>query len=363
MDACDADLGTAVDGAADGAVDGAANDAVDLIAFGQLFLELVFGHVPRLPGPGEEIFTDEFAISCGGSVTIATAARAAGARAGISSLLGDDLGSRVAEQHCIARGIDLRASRRVTGSTAGITVVLNFSGERSFVSHVPSRPGGEPPELDRWHRVLDEHRPSWCYVHAGPGVADLLRHAHDVGTRVALDLSFGSIEKDREAVVDCAGLADVFLPNEAELARLTGARDVDASLEIASAWCRTLVVTRGPAGASLVRDGHAQLVAEGVHEVEVRDRTGAGDSFAGALVGALVAGSTLLDAVAAGNAAGSDAVGRLGAVGEVEVEGLSRSPGALSGLVATVLGGAGPARASSRGAPLEGPYDVKENLR
>jgi sugar/nucleoside kinase (ribokinase family) len=57
--------------------------------------------------------------------------------------------------------------------------------------------------------------------------------------------------------------------------------------------------------------------------VEVRDRTGAGDAFAGALIGALCQGASITDAVAAGNAAGSETVGKLGGVGEVEVEGLS----------------------------------------
>jgi hypothetical protein len=42
-----------------------------MISFGTVFLELVFGRLPRLPGPGEEVFTDEFAISCGGAVTSA----------------------------------------------------------------------------------------------------------------------------------------------------------------------------------------------------------------------------------------------------------------------------------------------------
>ena len=36
---------------------------LDMISFGSVFLELVFGHVRTLPGPGEEIFTDEFAVS------------------------------------------------------------------------------------------------------------------------------------------------------------------------------------------------------------------------------------------------------------------------------------------------------------
>src|SRR5262249_20358459 len=45
---------------------------MDLIVFGSVFLELVFSHVPALPGPGEEIYSDEFAMSCGGAVIVAS---------------------------------------------------------------------------------------------------------------------------------------------------------------------------------------------------------------------------------------------------------------------------------------------------
>jgi len=53
-----------------------------------------------------------------------------------------------------------------------------------------------------------------------------------------------------------------------------------------------------------------------------RDRTGAGDAFAGALIGALCQGASITEAAAAGNAAGSQTVGILGAVGEVPMNGL-----------------------------------------
>src|SRR5262249_44901652 len=64
-------------------------------------------------------------------------------------------------------------------------------------------------------------------------------------------------------------------------------------------------------------------VAEGVRRVRVRDLTGAGDAFAGAMIAALLRGSSLTDAVVAANAAGSEAVARLGAVGEGEGAGSS----------------------------------------
>ena len=112
---------------------------MDLIAFGTMYLEIVFGDVPSLPAPGEEIFADEFAISCGGAVTAASAASRMDASAGLSTLLGDDLGSRVVEEYCHRAGVDLSASQRVTGPAAGITVVVNYAGDRAFISYLPPR--------------------------------------------------------------------------------------------------------------------------------------------------------------------------------------------------------------------------------
>jgi sugar/nucleoside kinase (ribokinase family) len=64
-------------------------------------------------------------------------------------------------------------------------------------------------------------------------------------------------------------------------------------------------------------------VSEGIRPVEVKDRTGAGDAFAGAMIAALLRGVPLTEAVVAANAAGSEAVARLGAVGEVDVSGIA----------------------------------------
>ena len=123
---------------------------MDMIAFGSLFLEIVFGDFDRLPGPGEEIFTDTFAYSCGGALTSAVAASRAGAVAGLATSLGDDLGSKLGIEHCQREGVDLSPSQRVEGPVAGISVVLNFDGDRAFISHMPPRPKGAAPDPERW---------------------------------------------------------------------------------------------------------------------------------------------------------------------------------------------------------------------
>jgi sugar/nucleoside kinase (ribokinase family) len=296
---------------------------MDLIVFGTVFLEIVFGQVPALPGPGEEIYSDEFAISCGGAVIVASSAQRAGVHTGLSTLLGEDLGTRVVEDYCRRTNIDLSTSHRVTGSTAGITVVVNFADERAFISYLPPHPASAPHHATCWLEALREQRPAWCYLHAGPAVLDLIEEARSLGTRVALDVALNTIDRDPASVIDCARLADVFLPNTEELLRLAGTRSLPAAISDATSWCPQLVVKRGAEGAIVATRAGSTEVTAGMLPVEVRDRTGAGDAFAGALIGALCQGASITDAVAAGNAAGSETVGKLGGVGEVEVEGLS----------------------------------------
>ena len=169
---------------------------VDMISFGSVYLELVFGHVPALPRPGQEIFAEEFAISCGGAVTSATAAARTGVRAGVCTRLGDDLGGRVVTEHCEREGIDLSASVRVPRPATGITMVLNYDGDRSFVTHLPPIPATEPSERARWIEVLRSRQPAWAYVHAGPGMTGFLRAAREQGTKVLLDVSLNEIGQD-----------------------------------------------------------------------------------------------------------------------------------------------------------------------
>ena len=294
---------------------------MEMISFGTVFLELVFGQLHRLPAPGEEVFTDEFAISCGGAVTSATAAAAAGARAGLCTRIGDDLGSQVVTEHCAAAGVDLSPSSQMAGATAGITVVLNFDDDRGFVTHLPpSAAAGEQAEIQRWHSVMRAERPAWCYLHPGPWVPAFMRTARSVGCKIMLDISLGD-EKERDIVLECVQLADIFVPNAAELLALTGSADLAAAVRSAAAWGPQLVVTRGAQGALVTsQDGSVVEVAEGVKHVPVRDLTGAGDNFAGALIAALIGGASLTKAVVAANAAGSLAVGTLGAVGELGTE-------------------------------------------
>ncbi|MEP6984472.1 MAG: PfkB family carbohydrate kinase, partial [Chloroflexota bacterium] len=70
---------------------------------------------------------------------------------------------------------------------------------------------------------------------------------------------------------------DIFLPNETELAGISGQSNVGSGLRALGEIVPLIVVKQGGEGATTWRDG--QLTHQGSIPVEVVDTTGAGDSF------------------------------------------------------------------------------------
>jgi sugar/nucleoside kinase (ribokinase family) len=91
----------------------------------------------------------------------------------------------------------------------------------------------------------------------------------------------------REAVMQVIARVDVALMNDAEARQLCGTHSlVRAAREILDAGPRAVVLKKGEHGAVMfTRDGH--FSAPGYPLEEVKDPTGAGDSFAGGLIGYL----------------------------------------------------------------------------
>lgn len=128
-----------------------------------------------------------------------------------------------------------------------------------------------------------------------PVVSAAVRVAHERGARVVVNVApFASLPPDVVA------LADPLVANEHEAAALADAGGVPASL----------LVTFGAHGASW--DG-VEYAAHTVPTHRVRDTTGAGDAFCGALAAALASGADRAVAMEAALAAGAEAVQHHGA--------------------------------------------------
>jgi sugar/nucleoside kinase (ribokinase family) len=161
--------------------------------------------------------------------------------------------------------------------------------------------------------LLREHRPRTLllsYLQYGQAIRAALCVAHELGTQVFMDCQDVPGTLDTPMLRDTLAQVDIFAPNTDEALRLTGAATVEEALDTLADLVDTVIIKRGGAGATAVRQGQRYDIA-GVPLVAV-DTTGAGDCFNAGFVHAQLSGHDLPDCLAAAVACGAAAITDLG---------------------------------------------------
>jgi ribokinase len=108
------------------------------------------------------------------------------------------------------------------------------------------------------------------------------------------------------------GQVDYLIPNQTELALLSGQETPEVAIEVLGGLgVKKIVVTLGDLGALVVEGDRFEKIP--AYKVPVVDTTAAGDAFAGAFAVALTEGLSIWKAARWGNAAGAMTVMRAGA--------------------------------------------------
>jgi sugar/nucleoside kinase (ribokinase family) len=248
---------------------------VDVACVGDPFLDLIFRGLPAMPAPGEERLADRLVVVPGGMANVAYGLGRLGLRAVICAPRGHDPAGRLLAELMADAGVSWIG--RDTDATP-VTVALPAHGDRALVSVMPT-PG---VDLEAVGRVS-----SRAVVVDLPSAA--LLPAHPRLYAVVGDPEVAMLAGRLPSSLD--GLRALIL-NEREVLGLTGLSDVHEAGGRLAATGTTVVVTRGPLGATAVEpDG--QTVDVGASPAEVGDTTGAGDLFIAAYVWADLAGHPL----------------------------------------------------------------------
>jgi len=149
--------------------------------------------------------------------------------------------------------------------------------------------------FERFQPRLTEAQQAMPYVMLGNIRPDLQLAVLDQLTApkfVLVDTIDIWIETQREKLGEVMRRSDLLVVNDSEAAKLTGESNVIvAGQHLRTHGCRTVIIKKGEHGAVLFHaEGLFTLPAFPV--TELRDPTGAGDSFAGALLGYLAAAGT-----------------------------------------------------------------------
>ncbi|MFI6872016.1 carbohydrate kinase family protein [Streptomyces sp. NPDC050400] len=145
-------------------------------------------------------------------------------------------------------------------------------------------------------------------------VAAAVRDARARGVPVSTDpASAGFLrELGTARFLALADGVDVLVPSRDEAALLAGAAGPEEAGAKLSGRFPVVVVKAGAGGACVARGGVVRERVPAPSDVVVRDSTGAGDAFTGALIAARLHGDGWREAVVAGCRAGATAVGRVG---------------------------------------------------
>ena len=284
----------------------------DIVVVGSLNVDLVV-RSPRFPKPGETIRGDDLATIPGGKgANQAVAAARLGGQVAMLGCVGADAFGSMLIENLKQNHVDTRRVLRDGSAATGTAIiVVDANGENSIIlspgANGKIKKGDIEPAVLQGARVLllQFEIPMEAVVHA----ARLAKER-----RVKVIVNPAPAHDMPDELLKCA---DYLLPNETELALLTGKDTKDkASLEAAAQLlvkrgAKNVIVTLGPRGALITTRLSKKYVP--TYKVKPVDTTGAGDAFIGGLAFALVRRQSLQDAVQYGCACGALATTKFGA--------------------------------------------------
>ncbi len=203
-------------------------------------------------------------------------------------------------------GVDCSSVDRDPSLTTGITVSITWAKDRAMLTYLGAiaalRASDVSDECLSIHRHL--HVSSFFLQRAlRPGLKSLLARAHANGLTTSIDPGFDPDEAWGKDLIDTLDEVDVFLPNEVELAAISGKKNRTEALHSLENG-RTLIVAKlGPDGCMALDRG--EIVSVPAFTVLPIDTTGAGDTFNAGFLHGWLSRSGLREAMRFGAACGA----------------------------------------------------------
>jgi sugar/nucleoside kinase (ribokinase family) len=292
---------------------------LDCIIAGEANVDLLVDGISQLEFDKEKLVRG-CGLSLGGSSAItAFNLSKLGARVGFAGVVGRDLFGRFVEERLASAGVDLTALRRDRSEKTGITIWCQHGKRRAGITYLGTIAGLRTTDVKESYLRKARHLHVGAYFllegfHAG--AAGVFQKAKRLSMTTSLDCNFDPSEKWDSGIREILKYVDVFLPNETEAMRLTGASSVKAAAQDLAKLARIVVVKMGARGAlAWTTDAFFRVPAV---KVRVVDATGAGDSFNAGFLARYLRGGSLVECARAGAVAGARSVACIGGTAAFE---------------------------------------------
>lgn len=256
-------------------------DTPRILVAGEINADLICQGYKEFPRPGREILVDQFAVTLGSASAICAAGLARlGNSTSFVSKVGDDMWGDYCLNFLNRLGVDTSQVTKDPELQTGVTISVSSEKDRALITYLGAI--RELREGDISSAILE----TFTHLHVSsfflqeglrPGLEKLFMRATELGLTTSLDTGFDPAEEWGPGLAEVLAVTDVFLPNEVELAAITGSDDILEALTSLENG-RTLTAAKlGAKGAAALVSG--KLIECAPISVEPVDTTGAGDSF------------------------------------------------------------------------------------
>lgn len=274
---------------------------------GELNLDLVLQNYLSFPTLGQETLVEDITLTLGSSGAICGAGLAKlGNAVSFTGKLGCDAWGDQCLEFLAKLGVESSRVRRDPAVKTGITVSITSPRDRAMVTYLGAMEHMDATEIMQpGFAGLDHLHISSVFLQRAlrPDLKRLLAEAHAHGLTTSIDPGFDPEEKWGRDIVDALAEVDIFLPNEVELAGITGTADPEQALRALANGCTLTVAKLGRQGCAVLDGG--KLLTVPAFLVQPVDTTGAGDSFNAGFMHAWLRKAPLPDALRFGAACGA----------------------------------------------------------
>lgn len=286
------------------------------MTYGDVIFE-VDVQVEAIPKAGQDAIVTDLRFTPGGSAAncAAVAARLS-AKARSLGLVGQDTFGAMLLQDLEHHGVDVSGLRSVAGPTAMAVIIIDRTGERSFLSFrgvgVSVPYGPLPASLIQAGDCLHISGYAFQTPHSRDTALHLIAVAQEVGAMISVDPSFHFAREVMAKYSHLLDAVDFFLPNQEEAFQIVGTQEpIQAAEELLSLGIGTVLLKLGMDGCLIATQlGITHIPAYSAPRVV--DTTGAGDAFAGGFLAATLKGCRLEESARVGQAAAALVVAKVG---------------------------------------------------
>ena len=278
-----------------------------LVCAGEFFLDLIFFDLERLPALGQELKTDNFAISLGGGAAItASAAALLGRSTKLVTVWGESMLDAEARRQLKRNGVSFSCSQTRSDSMSGLSVAVSTREDRYFLTY---------PGANKWVEKYLLQAETLAQIGLAGHVHFALspsrwepfltavKQLRTNGVTVSWDLGWDPAAGRSQGFRHLCRHLDLLFLNDMEARKYAGARSSRQALDFFSHGDNTVVIKLGAAGAVASDKAASSVRVEGI-DVDAIESTGAGDAFNGGFLHAWMAGKAVEEALLWANICG-----------------------------------------------------------